>query len=79
MWNAGQKQFIGKAFVPENRKPQLFKDIPLPCTFCFEGNAYRRFNLGQAFRLDSMEKIDFSGDELVYPQTNTKPIWQDAH
>lgn len=79
MWNPGQKQFIGKAFIPENKKPQSFKNITLPCTFCFEGNAYRRFSINQAFRLDSMQKVDFNGDELVHPQTNKKPIYQDAH
>ncbi len=79
IWNEEQKKLTGKAFIPENQPPKPFNQIPFPCTFCYQGNAYRRFGLNQAFRLDSQEEIEFKGDELVYPQTNTKSIWQDAH
>ena len=78
MWNPGQKKFIGRAFIPENKPPSLFNEITFPCTFCYQGDAYRKCGVNKAFRLDSMEIIKFRGDELVYPQTNLKPIWQDA-
>lgn len=78
MWNPGQKQFLGGAFIPENQPPKQFGQIALPCTFCYQGDAYRKCKLDKAFRLDSMDLIEFTGDELVYPQTNLKPTWQDA-
>lgn len=78
MRNPGQKQYLGGAFILENQPPKQFNQIALPCTFCYQGNAYRRCGLGKAFRLDSMDLIEFAENELVFPQTNLKPIWQDA-
>lgn len=77
-WNQGQKQFVGTAFIPENQPPTKFKDIPLPCSFNFNGNAYRKCALSGAIRLDGEKVHLFKGDELVFPQTNVRPVWQNA-
>lgn len=78
IWNPNQKHLIGSAFIPENRPPVPFSDCPLPSSFCFQGNAYRKTSTNRAIRLDSREIVDFPSDLLVMGQTNTKPIWQDA-
>lgn len=81
-WSQGQKQLIGTAFIPENQLVVKFVNIPLPCTFNFEGIAYRKIDSKAAIRLDENDEnkvYHFSGDELVYPQTNTRSIWQNAY
>lgn len=77
-WNQGQKRLIGSAFIPENKPPIQFSDARLPCSFNFNGDAYRKCGINAAIRLDNGTEYSFKGCELIYPQTNTKPIWQNA-
>lgn len=77
-WNQGQKTLIQGAFIPENQHPIEFSSVPLPCTFNFDGNAYRKCGLNVAIRLDSEKVYPFKGNELVYSQTNIKAVWQNA-
>lgn len=77
-WNQGQKQLVGTAFIPENQPPIKFTDAPLPCSFNFSGDAYRKCGLNAAIRLDSETVHSFKGDEFIYPQTNTRAVWQNA-
>ena len=78
IWNPGQRQLIGTAFIPENKEPEPFGEIPLPTTFCFQGDAFRKISANSAIRLDSGQTIPFGAELLVIPQTNTKAIWQNA-
>jgi hypothetical protein len=77
-WNQGQKELIGSAFIPENQPPINFNEAPLPSSFNFDGNAYRKCGLSAAIRLDSETVHLFKGNELIYPQTNTKSVWQNS-
>ena len=77
-WNKGQKQLIGTAFIPKNQPASKFSDAPLPCWFNFNGDAYKKCSLNAAIRLDSETVCSFTGNELIFPETNTRAIWQDA-
>ena len=72
IWNQGQKELLKTEFIAENQPDAEFWAIPLPCTFCFNGDAYRKVGFAKAKRLDNGQVIELADNAPCKPQARTK-------